>query len=166
MQSRNQGCEALPRKFFAPLENCVGHNLKILDIVQRFWAPLGKLFAPPGVPSWLWACRCDFGKSSDNESRTILISSASFFSMTRQIFTLVITWTNGTCAFVFRLLSVSVAHITVEETTVWCALGRWRWKHDDSAPRSLDQAHHKLLICTRKMVVYEEKAYITQVTCL
>jgi len=28
-----------------------------LDIVQKIWAPLGKLFAPPGVPSWLrsWA---------------------------------------------------------------------------------------------------------------
>jgi len=38
-----------------PLEKCVGHNLKTLDIVQKFWAPLGKLFAPPGVPSWLRA---------------------------------------------------------------------------------------------------------------
>jgi len=36
-----------------PLEECVGHSLKILDIVQKIWAPLGKLFAPPGVPSWL-----------------------------------------------------------------------------------------------------------------
>jgi len=27
-----------------------------LDIVQKIWAPLGKLFAPPGVPSWLRAC--------------------------------------------------------------------------------------------------------------
>jgi len=44
-----------PRKFFSPsppVEKCVGHNLKIWDIVQKFWAPLGKLFAPPGVPSW------------------------------------------------------------------------------------------------------------------
>jgi len=24
-----------------------------LDIDQKIWAPLGKLFAPPGVPSWL-----------------------------------------------------------------------------------------------------------------
>jgi len=39
-----------------PLEKCVGHNLKISDIVKRFWAPLGTLFAPPGVPSWLRAC--------------------------------------------------------------------------------------------------------------
>ena len=46
-----------PRKFFAPPpEKCVGHNFKILEIVQRFWAPLGKLFAPPVVPSWLRAC--------------------------------------------------------------------------------------------------------------
>jgi len=26
------------RNFFAPLEKCVGHNLKILDIVQKIWA--------------------------------------------------------------------------------------------------------------------------------
>jgi len=26
-----------------------------LDIVQNIWAPLRKLFAPPGVPSWLRA---------------------------------------------------------------------------------------------------------------
>jgi len=26
-----------------------------LDIVQKIWAPLGKLFAPPGVPNWLRA---------------------------------------------------------------------------------------------------------------
>jgi len=41
--------------FSPPLEKCVGHNLKILDIFQKVWAPLGKLFAPPGVPSWLRA---------------------------------------------------------------------------------------------------------------
>jgi len=28
-----------------------------LDIVQKIWAPLRKLFAPPGDPSWLWACQ-------------------------------------------------------------------------------------------------------------
>jgi len=27
----------------------------VLDIVQKMWAPLGKLFAFPGVPSWLRA---------------------------------------------------------------------------------------------------------------
>jgi len=26
-----------------------------LDIVQKMWGPLGKLFAPPGAPSWLRA---------------------------------------------------------------------------------------------------------------
>jgi len=31
---------------FRPLEKCVGH-------VQKIWTPFGKLFAPPGVPSWL-----------------------------------------------------------------------------------------------------------------
>ena len=29
---------------------------KLLDIVQEIWAHLRKLFAPPGVPSWLRAC--------------------------------------------------------------------------------------------------------------
>jgi len=49
--------KSAPRKFFALLpEKCVGHSFKILDIVQKIWAPLGKLFAPPGVPSWLRAC--------------------------------------------------------------------------------------------------------------
>jgi len=59
MQARNQGCEGgqrPPRSFFAPLEKCVGHSSKTLDIVQKIWVPLGKLFAPPGVPSWLRAC--------------------------------------------------------------------------------------------------------------
>jgi len=53
-QARNQRGEA-PRKFFAPLEKCVGHCLKLLDIVQRIWALFRKLFAPLGVPSWLRA---------------------------------------------------------------------------------------------------------------
>jgi len=26
-----------------------------LDTVQKMWAPFGKLFGPPGVPSWLRA---------------------------------------------------------------------------------------------------------------
>ena len=55
-QARNQGGRSNPRKFFAPLEKCVGHSLKILDIVQKIWPHLGKLFAPPGVQSWLRAC--------------------------------------------------------------------------------------------------------------
>jgi len=28
-----------------------------LDIAQKIWAPLRKLFAPPGVLTWLRACR-------------------------------------------------------------------------------------------------------------
>jgi len=35
--------------FFAPLEKCVGHSLKICTSPS-------KLFAPSGVPSWLRAC--------------------------------------------------------------------------------------------------------------
>jgi len=58
-QARNQGGgrrgAKRPRKLFVPLEKCFGHHLKILDIVQKIWSPLGKLFAPPGVPSWLRA---------------------------------------------------------------------------------------------------------------
>jgi len=50
------GGEAPPRKFFSPLEKCVPYSLKILDIVQKIWALLTKLFGSPGVPSWLRAC--------------------------------------------------------------------------------------------------------------
>jgi len=51
-----RGGEAPLEKFLPHLEKCVGHNLKILDIVPKIWAPLRKLFAPPGVPIWLRAC--------------------------------------------------------------------------------------------------------------
>jgi len=52
-QARNQGGR---KNFFAPLEKRVGHCLKLLDMVQKMWAHLRKVFAPPGVPSWLQAC--------------------------------------------------------------------------------------------------------------
>jgi len=55
-QTRNQGCKAPSRKFFVSLEKCLGHSLKLLDTAQKMWAPLKKLFAPPGVPGWLRAC--------------------------------------------------------------------------------------------------------------
>jgi len=46
----------LPLENFTPsLEKYVGHNLKVLGIVWKIWATLRKLFAPPGVPSWLRA---------------------------------------------------------------------------------------------------------------
>jgi len=45
-----------PLYLFAPLEKCVEDSLKILDIVWKIWAPLRKVFAPPGVPIWLQAC--------------------------------------------------------------------------------------------------------------
>jgi len=52
-QARNQGGRSLPiENVSPPLEKCVGHSLKLLDMVQKIWAPLGKLFAPPGVPHW------------------------------------------------------------------------------------------------------------------
>jgi len=35
---------------------CVGHSLQLLDMVRKIWAPLKKLFAPPGVLRWLRAC--------------------------------------------------------------------------------------------------------------
>ena len=50
-----QGGE-VPLENFSPLlEKCVGRSLKLLDILQKIWAPLRKLFARPGVPSWLRA---------------------------------------------------------------------------------------------------------------
>jgi len=58
-QARKQGGRRgrnSPRKFSPPLEKCAGHRLRLLDIVQKIWAPPRKLFAPPGVPRWLQAC--------------------------------------------------------------------------------------------------------------
>jgi len=58
-QARNQrdaGGAKTPLENFSPtLEKCVGHSLKLLDAVQKFGPPLRKLFAPPGVSSWLQA---------------------------------------------------------------------------------------------------------------
>jgi len=59
MQACNQesaGGRIPPSKFLPTLENRVGHKLKLLYTVQKIWAPLRKLFAPPGVISWLWVC--------------------------------------------------------------------------------------------------------------
>ena len=40
-QTRNQGGAKPPLKIFPPpLEKCIGHRLKLLDIVQKIWAPL------------------------------------------------------------------------------------------------------------------------------
>jgi len=50
-----RGGEASLENFSPSLEKCVGHNLKILDTVEKLRAPLRKLFAPPGAPSWLRA---------------------------------------------------------------------------------------------------------------
>jgi len=55
-QACNQGGEGPLKKFSPPLEKGVGHSLKILVMVQKIWAHLGKLFAPPGFPIWLRAC--------------------------------------------------------------------------------------------------------------
>ena len=43
-------------KMFALLEKCFGCSLKQLDKVQKFWAPLRKLFAARLVPICLRAC--------------------------------------------------------------------------------------------------------------
>jgi len=50
--TRGGGEEPL-ENFSRPLEKCVGHYSKLLDIVQKIWAPLRNVFAPPGVISWL-----------------------------------------------------------------------------------------------------------------
>jgi len=42
-------------KFLSSQEKCVGRILKLLDIVLKTRPPLRKLFAPPGVQSWLRA---------------------------------------------------------------------------------------------------------------
>ena len=44
-QACNQEGEAPP-----PLEKCVEHRSNLLDIVQKIWTPIRKLFATPGVP--------------------------------------------------------------------------------------------------------------------
>jgi len=55
--TRGSAGKAVPHwKFFLPLEKCVGHSLKLLDVVLKNWTLLRKPFAPPGVPSWLRVC--------------------------------------------------------------------------------------------------------------
>ena len=36
-----------------PSDAHIGHGLKLLDIVEKIWVHLRKLFAPPRVASWL-----------------------------------------------------------------------------------------------------------------
>ena len=56
-QARNQwgaqGGEVPLEKFSPLLEKCVGHSLKLLDAVQKIWAPLRKLFVASDIPSKL-----------------------------------------------------------------------------------------------------------------
>jgi len=45
-QARNhEGAKPPLEKFSSSLEKYVEHSLKLLDIAQKIWAPLGKLFA-------------------------------------------------------------------------------------------------------------------------
>jgi len=44
-----RGCTGKARPqwgIFCPLEECVGHTLKLLDVLLKNWAPLKELFAP------------------------------------------------------------------------------------------------------------------------
>jgi len=50
-QDGTRGVKPPPLENFLPLlKKCIGYSLKILDIFQKIWAPLRKLFVPPGVP--------------------------------------------------------------------------------------------------------------------
>jgi len=50
------GAAKSPLKFFSPLlEKSVGHSLKLFDNIKKNLTPLRKLFALPGIPSWLRA---------------------------------------------------------------------------------------------------------------
>jgi len=64
-QTRNQGgaggAKPLQENFLPPLEKCVGYSLKLLDIVQKIWAPLKK----------------KFGSLSENSS-SLLVSQAGY----------------------------------------------------------------------------------------
>jgi len=59
--TRGKGAKPPLQIFLPPLKKSVRHSWKLLDIVWKIWAPLRKLFATPGVPTWLRAC----GKPSD-----------------------------------------------------------------------------------------------------
>jgi len=59
------------------LEKCVGHCLKLLDIVLKNWDPLRKPFAPPGVLSWLRACLCTLEEAWLQKMRFV---SSNFFT--------------------------------------------------------------------------------------
>jgi len=54
-QGGRKGGEGPLENFSTTLEKCVGHILKLVNMVSKTWAPLRKLFAPPSVPSWLQA---------------------------------------------------------------------------------------------------------------
>ena len=82
--TRREGGRSVPCKPFRPLENSVGHSWKLLDIVWKIWAPLRKLFAPPGVPSWLraWAIPSD---------------GLAFLTNNRDV-TLILRWLSTSCS--------------------------------------------------------------------
>jgi len=49
-----------------------------LDRVQKIWTPLRKLFAPPGVPSWLRAwLSCSLAEAGRQDKQTIQTKIAS-----------------------------------------------------------------------------------------
>jgi len=64
------------------------------------------------------------GKPSISEMKTILISWTACFSVTRQMFTLVVTWTKRICACGLRLslMSISITHLV---RTKWLFGARW-----------------------------------------
>jgi len=55
-------------KIFVPLEKMFLWYRFIIHVRSKIWAPFRKLFASPGVASWLEACLEDMLKTSGREN--------------------------------------------------------------------------------------------------
>ena len=57
-QARNQEGRSPPKNIFGPLGKCVGHSLKILDIVLKNWGPLKSTPCPTWYPNLVMGLLC------------------------------------------------------------------------------------------------------------